>query len=440
MKRNNYSPSILVVILLISFQGISQDFQGIIDNYLTQNASRHNLEPADVQNFGITSHTKVTNKDYDVAYLQQTYNGIKVAGTAATVVINNNEVVSFKHSFTNDLASKVNASTATLSPADAVRKAAMHLGLQGVDNVKVTDYNTRDDVLLANVNNSNFFSPLYFQKNQNNQYELTYEVIVKDPGLHWWLARVNASNGDLIFKADLNLTCNFDNRVTDAKPHDHRSHSHTFSTNKKSVLLKAKNDATNESRAFSILFDNSSYNAYPLRVESPIHGERTIINEPAIISTQPGDVEIPSPFGWHDLDGLAGAETNFTQGNNVSAYEDTTDNDAPTSPNAFATESSSPLIFDYPVDFSQEPITYQDAVIVNLFVWNNYIHDIFYNYGFDESSGNFQETDYGRFDGDGIIPFNGDSVNAEAQDGSGLNNANMATSLDGANPRMQMFL
>ncbi|MBK7965769.1 MAG: M36 family metallopeptidase [Bacteroidetes bacterium] len=65
---------------------------------------------------------------------------------------------------------------------------------------------------------------------------------------------------------------------------------------------------------------------------------------------------------------------------------------------------------------------------------NNMMHDIWYRYGFDEESGNFQENNYGN-GGLGI-----DYVFAEAIDGGGTNNANFATPPDGSNPRMQMYL
>ena len=52
---------------------------------------------------------------------------------------------------------------------------------------------------------------------------------------------------------------------------------------------------------------------------------------------------------------------------------------------------------------------------------NNIMHDLWYQYGFDEASGNFQDTNYGK---GGV---GGDYVNADAQDGSGTNNANFGT-------------
>ena len=65
---------------------------------------------------------------------------------------------------------------------------------------------------------------------------------------------------------------------------------------------------------------------------------------------------------------------------------------------------------------------------------NNVIHDELYRHGFTEAAGNFQENNFGR-GGRGS-----DSVNAEAQDGGGTDNANFATPREGQNPRMQMYL
>ena len=56
-----------------------------------------------------------------------------------------------------------------------------------------------------------------------------------------------------------------------------------------------------------------------------------------------------------------------------------------------------------------------------------------YHYGFDEASGNFQATNpTGQGNGN-------DAVLADAQDGSGVDNANFSTPPEGTAPRMQMF-
>jgi extracellular elastinolytic metalloproteinase len=98
-------------------------------------------------------------------------------------------------------------------------------------------------------------------------------------------------------------------------------------------------------------------------------------------------------------------------------------------------EGGDDLTFDFPIDLTEHPHEYWEAATTNLFYWCNIAHDVFWHYGFDEPSGNFQHNNYGR-GGTG-----GDAVNCEAQDGQGFNNANFATpAVDGNAPRMQMYL
>ncbi|GMU63804.1 MAG: hypothetical protein AMXMBFR36_00780 [Acidobacteriota bacterium] len=139
-----------------------------------------------------------------------------------------------------------------------------------------------------------------------------------------------------------------------------------------------------------------------------------------------------SPFGWHDTNGAAGAEFTTTQGNNVHAYTDVDANNVPDA--GSSPDGGGSLIFTPALDLTQAPSANRPPAVVNLFYWNNIIHDIEYLYGFDEVRGNFQENNYGN-GGAGS-----DYVQAEAQDGSGTCNANFGTPADGSNPRMQMFI
>lgn len=168
--------------------------------------------------------------------------------------------------------------------------------------------------------------------------------------------------------------------------------------------------------------EHASYNVLPIPVHSPQDGPRTIVTNPA--DTQ------ASPFGWHDTNGVAGAEYTDTRGNNVFAQEDTNADNT----GGFRPDGTASLNFDFPLDLTLHPSSYQPAAITNLFYWNNVVHDILYKYGFTEAAGNFQVTNYS---GQGL---GNDPVQADAQDGSGTNNANFATPPDGSAPRMQMFL
>jgi uncharacterized repeat protein (TIGR01451 family)/fimbrial isopeptide formation D2 family protein len=77
--------------------------------------------------------------------------------------------------------------------------------------------------------------------------------------------------------------------------------------------------------------------------------------------------------------------------------------------------------------------SFRRGVVTHIFYVTNWYHDQLYKLGFDEAAGNFQQT---NFSGMGL---GGDRVLADAQDGSGTNNANFATPPDGISGRMQMF-
>ena len=76
----------------------------------------------------------------------------------------------------------------------------------------------------------------------------------------------------------------------------------------------------------------------------------------------------------------------------------------------------------------------QMSSVAQIFFVTNFLHDWFYDSGFDEAAGNAQADNFGRGG------FDGDRLRAEGQDYFGRNNANMFTPSDGARPRMQMFV
>jgi extracellular elastinolytic metalloproteinase len=167
----------------------------------------------------------------------------------------------------------------------------------------------------------------------------------------------------------------------------------------------------------------------------PFPNERPDITTPRV-DTNPwlraGAGNAATTYGWH-FDGT----TNYTdtRGNNVWAYDDSLKLDAPGRFTASKGTAGS-LVFNDVPDLTQVPTLGKNrrAATTNLFYWNNLMHDVMYQYGFTEATGNFQADNQGR-GGTG-----GDYVRAEAQDGGGTNNANFATPPDGTSGRMQMYL
>ena len=161
-----------------------------------------------------------------------------------------------------------------------------------------------------------------------------------------------------------------------------------------------------------------SYNVF---ADHPGVSSQQVVSNPAEATA--------SPQGW--LSGVTQYATLIT-GNNARAYLDRNNSNTPDTPSRVVSDGN----FVTVANLSQQPTTAQnqEVAVQNLFYLNNLIHDELYAHGFTESAGNFQENNFGR-GGAGS-----DSVEAQAQDGGGTNNANMATPSDGSNPRMQMYL
>jgi hypothetical protein len=144
-----------------------------------------------------------------------------------------------------------------------------------------------------------------------------------------------------------------------------------------------------------------------------------------------------------------------TWGNNVRAYSDrnqatneagATINDGYQDAGAdggggdYRAETTSPRTFDRTYDPTKSPNETPDqikAAITQIFYTNNWLHDYWYDSGFDEGSNNAQQSNFNRGGSEG------DPLRAEAQDSaeSGqANNANMSPMSDGTSPRMQMFV
>ncbi len=172
------------------------------------------------------------------------------------------------------------------------------------------------------------------------------------------------------------------------------------------------------------------HNLYVFDAQSTVYTEAPDKGARQLVSFV-GDTVINTAAGW------MGTST-VTTGNNVESYLDTDANNSPDPNNGAGLSnghaSAANQDFTFPFSTAVDPRTQQAAVVTNLFYFNNIMHDFSYNLGFTETARNFQTDNFGR---GGI---GNDSVRAEAQDGSGTNNANFATPPDGSRPRMQQYL
>ena len=399
----NTRNSLLFIITFFVLSAFSQqDDLAIINNYLENNIEKFSFKTNDINDIVINDRVDSESK-FTSIYVQQRINGIDIFNAISTATIKDNSVANFANRFLPLIENKINVTGPSIAPVDAIISAAnkLNLGLTK-DLTLIEESENHFKYIAPSISTDDINAKLVYYPMPDSSLKLAWDFsILTLDNKNWYSIRVDAVDGKIININDWIINCEFD-----SKEQKNNYTDFNFLESSKSVQ------------------DGSSYRVFALPAESPNHGPYELVSEPAN--------DISSPFGWHDTDGVTGAEHTITRGNNVWAREDT-EGDGGMSGVDYSPDGGESLTFDFDLNFDQPPAGYQDASITNLFYLNNVMHDIWYQYGFDEASGNFQENNYGN---GGI---GGDSVNADGQDGDGLNNASFGTPPDGGNPQMTMY-
>jgi extracellular elastinolytic metalloproteinase len=350
--------------------------------YLSSHRGDFGLAAPDLSDLAVSDQYTDKASGTTHIYLQQRYEGIDVFdGITDVNVARDGSVINVGDRFVSDLAGKVGAATPPRGVGQGVQDAARGLGLglgQAPQVVHVKGGSAQETLFnRAGISLRPIPARLVWVPTASGV-RLAWNVTIdQTDGEHWWSANVDAATGALLSKVDYTAS-------------------------------------------------SDSYDVVPPPHESPPDGGRSLVTDPAD--------PVASPFGWLDTNGIAGADTTITDGNNVHAGIDL-NGDGVADPGSEA-DGGTNLLFDFTLDLTQQPTAYEPAAVTNLFFWNNYMHDVSYHYGFTEAAGNFQQNNYGR-GGSG-----GDSVTANDLTGYTFgvrNNSNFGTPPDGQPPRMNMY-
>lgn len=356
----------------------------ICRDYLKQKRSQKGLELGDIDELEVSNRVISKHNGLTHLYMRQKFKGIEVEGANYAVTVDRKgrmllETDRLKRRLANKLSRLPGA---YLNPLQALRYAALAIGESA--SFEITTLERAKGPMKASLLRAPDLSlddipvQLNFVESDSGELRRAWRIVIHTrDSQHWWNLFIDASTGELLKKID----------------------------------WVAK----------------ESYEVYPLPFESPSDGPRTIVSGVAD--------PVASPFGWHDTNGVPGAELQDTRGNNVFAQEDADGDNA----GGLRPDGGPSLDFLTPINPQLQPSANFEAATLNLFYWNNIMHDVLYQYGFDEAAGNFQQNNYAK---GGIA---GDPVQADSQDGTGVNNATfgggaMGTPPDGTAPRMTMFL
>jgi hypothetical protein len=421
MRITSIPKGLLLICALTLITGISLAQQNITAAELVQRYSKSlELSPTG-DNYFISDSYKDNNTGITYVYVQQQYKGIKVSNVIRTLAFKDNRLQYASGTFISDMASKAGSEVPALNAISAVSRTAAHLQLPAPLGLQVINdqLNSEKKIELntGSIAKQNIIASLCWVSNDNgNTVRLSWNVNIDVLGKpDWWNVQVDAMNGNILGKD--NWT------VKEAADH----------------LPKKKFISGDCGTNISFLsplpppnVTDATYNVVPFPNENPNVGGFAIETNPWL---KAGATNNAVTNGWH-FDGTN--NYNITRGNNVHAYLDVSNTNAPSAANFSATSTTAAptLTFNFTPDFTQfSGVTVnKNVALTNLFYWNNIIHDVLYQYGFNEVGGNFQNDNLSR-GGQGL-----DYVQAEAQDGGGTNNANFATPSDGSKPRMQMYL
>ncbi len=385
------------------------------------------LSKADLNNSIVSNAYFSAISGAQIIYLQQSYQGIPVFNQLQTLAFKNGELVSKTGERISNIEKRVQQSNAIadVSPISAIKAAMINKNIisqeqllriaeSGDKKINFEKIKATKEKITAEL--------MWVPLNEGKELKLAWQINLSPSATaDNWLIRVSASDNKIIGETNLTVYCNFD-KTDDDKPHE--LDNETIAKNK---LQKVEGISP-------LIVNGASYRVVPYPAESPIHqgGSPALQSNPWLLST--GNAV---SLKWHS-DGTN--DYNYTRGNNAWAYHDRANNNtADLSKSAASTTSPDPLTFDFVPDFTltpteTTPVQNQQFNITNLFYWNNIIHDLTYQYGFDEAAGNFQANNQGR---GGL---GNDYVLAEAQDGGSTNNANFNSPADGGRGRMQMYL
>jgi hypothetical protein len=369
--------------------------------------------------------------------LKQSYKGIRVLNAVQTNVFRKDVLQSSVSTFIQNIETKAPDAGASVTAPDAVIQAARHLGLSfPVNMIQLEDRFTIEKKMIfssAGIAKQNIETELVWVSGDDSAIHLAWSITidVKNSADHWNV-KVDAYTGIVINKSNYTRYDNFDLKT------DKKFMQNTMHENIKKEASPAVTSLFNPLPSPPPTVTSATYNVVPFPFENRFSGNVSIDTDPW---KKAGAGNNATTHGWH-FDGTT--NYNYTRGNNVYAYDDSLAINTPGRSDTSSTAGNT-LTFNNTPDFTLQPTARTNRLFAtdNLFYWNNIMHDVFYQYGFNESAGNFQKDNLNRGPFMGVTATataGNDAVQANAQDGGGLSNANFNTPPDGQAPRMQMYL
>lgn len=375
-------------------------------NFIRANRDSLQMSEAEVSSLLVKDQYLSQKSGITHIYFIQTHNGIEVYNSIINAnIAGDGSIISVGNRVVPNLTAAVQENGLQLSAVQALGKAAEHLRLELNQTPAVQEIigGAAKAVVIgeSGISLNPIPARLVYQPMADGSVRLAWELIIYELSGHdWWTIRVDVATGQELGRSNL-------------IDHDYWG---SHQVQGESAASESMGNVQ-----LGVTAVSSSYLVYAMPVESPNYTVPVPPDDARTTEISPWlDAPTASPLGWHQSDSTSWTNT---QGNNVDAHKGTTRFDC-----------GATLECDPPLDLTVAPTTADNvlAATVNLFYWNNIIHDVTYEYGFDEFAGNFQVSNFG------LGGLGNDRVNANVQ-APGDCNATFGTPVDGIQPTMNMF-
>ncbi len=256
MKTGN-AIFLLALFIFFPYFMFSQQQKRLISNYIITKQSK-DFKKADLRDFEIDNIDTSESLKGEIIKIQQKFKGYPVYNALGTAIIKDDKIIYFSDSFVKNY-NVSTSETATINKEKALENIAIHLGKEEIKSFKILENSPSES------SQKNFTQQKLTFVDVNDNLRLAYEFSFQElHSTNYWNVLVDANSGEIITKNNLNLSCNF--------------HSDAYSG--ESMVSNDVESENLQKNTFLKLADNASYNVFPLPIEAPTFGNRSIVSNP----------------------------------------------------------------------------------------------------------------------------------------------------------------
>jgi len=377
MKK--FLPILCLTFFLIPIlsQAQNQPTKNYCWSLVKKNAAAIGITPDDLKNWRISDLHYDDNAKAVFVYLQQMHNGIDVENVVSTISFKEDKLLTHQVSSLKNFNVIKDNTTPLIDASSALSKAAtslnLHLTAPAISLKNTLESHTQEFGTLG-ISYNNIPVKLLWANTNDEQpnLKLAWEVLISSNiNNALWRVLVDAQTGSTISKT--NLTVYEKSPVNIQKPH----RIFVYEDEQQSTLSTDKVDDIKN-------INSSKFTVIPYPNESRFYSNPSLVSNPWTNNQN----QNANTLKWNN-DGTNDYTT--LRGNNVYVQAD---HDAKNTTYGYSPKSSTAapdLNFNFTPDFYHEPI---DTInmnfdMTNLFYWTNLMHDLSYQYGFNEAAGNF---------------------------------------------------